>query len=143
MSRTSLERDTALQSINDTLAAASRKTRRIVAAANQPEKPARPTDYVELSEQTMTAGQVEQFEKVQAILAQVGALIQSVNTINVAYGLGLPPLTACEINRYRLEMDERIRRAAYSAKEMGVGEVVKKIGTVQAKQRPADNREAA
>ena len=71
MSRTSLERDTALQSINDTLAAASRKTRRIVAAANQPEKPARPTDYVELSEQTMTAGQVEQFEKVQAILAQV------------------------------------------------------------------------
>ena len=91
----------------------------------------------------MTAGQVEQFEKVQAILAQVGALFQSVNTINVAYGLGLPPLTACEINRYRLEMDERIRRAAYSAKEMGVGEVVKKIGTVQAKQRPADNREAA
>lgn len=144
MSRTSLERDTALQSINDTLAAASRKTRRIVAAANQPEKPARrPVDYVELSEQTMTAGQVEQFEKVQAILAQVGALFQSVNTINVAYGLGLPPLTACEINRYRLEMDERIRRAAYSAKEMGVGEVVKKIGTVQAKQRPADNREAA
>ena len=102
-----------------------------------------PADYVELSEQTMTAGQVEQFEKVQAILAQVGALFQSVNTINVAYGLGLPPLTACEINRYRLEMDERIRRAAYSAKEMGVGEVVKKIGTVQAKQRPADNREAA
>ena len=143
MSRTSLERDTALQSINDTLAAASRKTRRIVAAANRQEAARRPVDYVEVSEQTMTAGQVEQFEKVQAILAQVGALFQSVNTINVAYGLGLPPLTACEINRYRLEMDERIRRAAYSAKEMGVGEVVKKIGTVQAKQRPADNREAA
>lgn len=142
MSRTSLERDTALQRINDTLAAASRKTRRI-AAANRQEVVRRPADYVELSEQTMTAGQVEQFEKVQAILAQVGALIQSVNTINVAYGLGLPTLTACEINCYRLEMDERIRRAAYSAKEMGVGEVVKKIGTVQAKQRPADNREAA
>lgn len=142
MSRTSPAKEAALRGIKAALDAAGRKAGRI-AAANRQEVARRPVDYVELSEQTMTAGQVEQFEKVQAILAQVGALIQSVNTINVAYGLGLPPLTACEINRYRLEMDERIRRAAYSAKEMGVGEVVKKIGTVQTKQRPADNREAA
>ena len=143
MNKTTPAKEAAMRGIKAAIAAAGRKAGRIAAAANRQEAARRPVDYVELSEQTMTAGHVEQFEKVQAILAQVGALIQSVNTINVAYGLGLPPLTACEINRYRLEMDERIRRAAYSAKEMGVGEVVKKIGTVQAKQRPADNREAA
>ena len=55
---------------------------------------------------------------------------------NIAYGLGLPNLTADEINHYMLDLDNRVRSAGYAANKMGVDEVVKKIGTVQAKQRP-------
>lgn len=90
----------------------------------------------ELAAMTMTLGQVEQIEKVQKIVAQLRQLVQSVNIINVAYGLGLPNLTANEINHYLLDIDNRVRSAGYAANKMGVEEVVKKIGTVQAKQRP-------
>lgn len=128
-----------MQNIRQTLAAAQRKQAKIFNALERdamprPPKPAYTTN--ELDAMTMTLGQVEQIEKVQEIVAQLRKLVHSVNTINVAYGLGLPTLTAGEINHYLLDLDNRVRHAGYAAEKMGVSEVVKKIGTVQAKQRP-------
>lgn len=129
----------AMQSIRQTLAAAKSKQAKIFNALERDALPSQPKPAYtanELAAMTMTLGQVEQVEKVQEIVAQLRQLVQSVNTINVAYGLGLPNLTANEINHYLLDLDNRVRSAGYAANKMGVDEVVKKIGTVQAKQRP-------
>ena len=123
----------AMQSIRQTLAAAKSKQAKIFNALERDAMPSQPKPAYAM---TMTLGQVEQIEKVQEIVAQLRQLVQSVNTINVAYGLGLPNLTATEINHYLLDLDNRVRSAGYAANKMGVDEVVKKIGTVQAKQRP-------
>ena len=123
----------AMQSILQTLAAAKTKQAKIFNALERDAMPSRPKPAYtanELAAMTMTMGQV------QEIVAQLRQLVQSVNTINVAYGLGLPNLTANEINHYLLDLDNRVRSAGYAANKMGVEEVVKKIGTVQAKQRP-------
>lgn len=129
----------AMQSILQTLAAAKTKQAKIFNALERDAMPSQPKPAYtanELAAMTMTLGQVEQIEKVQEIVAQLRRLVQSVNTINVAYGLGLPNLTANEINHYLLDLDNRVRSAGYAANKMGVDEVVKKIGTVQDKQRP-------
>ena len=112
-----------MQNIRQTLAAAQRKQAKIFNALEREAMPKPSTT-------------VYAVEKVQEIVAQLRKLVHSVNTINVAYGLGLPTLTAGEINHYLLDLDNRVRRAGYTAEKMGVSEVVKKIGTVQAKQRP-------
>lgn len=90
----------------------------------------------QLSALVFTGGQLDQVEKTRELLLQMVKLVEAVNVINGAFGLGLPPLLSCEITTHLVQLDRRICQAVEAAKLAGMPEVAKKIATVQARQRP-------